>query len=347
MNREKTNNHYLALAGVVLFAMLSACTRCGSSSEMNDESIPKIDHAERTRITMLADSVMSNIMVQNRAESGLVLLADIRTGGLIVDRLWQLDSTNNPAFVSDNDAKWSTQIPGGLFRPMLLAAMLDDNSLAVNMDTKCNVKWVRLGQETRDDAHNQFGQPDSATLAESIIKRSNIGLCDIACRNYANRREDLLNRVKQTVLPFESVEQVEFDLGCDKSFLNFCMGYEMEMSPLEILAFYNGIANGGMSMTDVARYRVCSAATADAIFTLMRDYAEYDEVGRDLSNKTQCAYYQAAIKTSDNYNQYVIGAFPYESPRYTCMIMLFNTGSPLRPIRLGDYLQQIANGIDE
>lgn len=315
--------------------------------EYEDETIPEISQAEKLKITMLADSVMSDIMVHNSAESGLILLADIRTGELIVDRLWQLDSANTPTFVSDNDAKWNPQIPGGLFRPILLAAMLEDRSSTVDMDTKCNVKWVRLGTETREDAHNLFGQPDSSTLAESIINRSNIGLCDIACRNYANRREDLLNRVKRTVLPFESGEQVGFDLGCDKSFLNFCMGYEMEMAPLEILAFYNGIANGGVSKTNGEEYRVCSETTAETIFALMRDYAENAGGDADSLQDMQCAYYQVTVRISDNYSQYVIGAFPDESPRYTCMIMLFNTGSPLRPIRLGYYMQQIANSIVE
>lgn len=229
--------------------------------------------------------------------------------------------------------------------PIFLVKANKFSNCLYNHDTKCNVKCVRLGQETRNDAHSQFGQSDSLTVAESIIRRSNIGLCDIACRNYANRREDLLNKVRRAIPHCESVERVGFDLGCDKSFLNFCMGYEMEMTPMEILDFYSGIANGGVSKTNGEEYRVCSEATADAIFALMRDYAECDEVGSNLTNKTQCACYQATVQTSDNYNQYVIGAFPDESPRYTCMIMLFNTGSSLRPIRLGYYMQQIISGL--
>lgn len=157
----------------------------------------------------------------------------------------------------------------------------------------------------------------------------------------------MLNRVKRTVLPFESGEQVGFDLGCDKSFLNFCMGYEMEMAPLEILAFYNGIANGGVSKTNGEEYRVCSETTAETIFALMRDYAENAGGDADSLQDMQCAYYQVTVRISDNYSQYAISAFPDESPRYTCMIMLFNTGSPLRPIRLGYYMQQITNSIVE
>ena len=181
MKRVGKNNHCLAMAGSVLFAMLSACSRCGSSSDSKDESIQEMSQEKKSRIAVLADSVMNDIFVHNSTECGLILLANIRTGELIVDRWVQLDSANTPSFVSDNDAKWNPQIPGGLFRPILLAAMLEDRSSTVDMDTKCNVKLVRLGTETREDAHNLFGQPDSSTLAESIINRSNIGLCDIAC----------------------------------------------------------------------------------------------------------------------------------------------------------------------
>lgn len=347
MKRVKKINHYLVMTGVAVVAMLSACNGCGSSSDSKDDSIQEMSQEEKSRITGLSDSVMNDIFVHNSAECGLILLANIRTGELIVDRWVQLDSANTPTFVSDNDAKWNPQIPGGLFRPILLAAMLEDRCSTVDMDTKCNVKGIRLGQETREDAHNLHGQPDSSTIAESIIKRSNIGLCDIACRNYANRRVDLLNRVKRAIPHCESVERVGFDLRSDKSFLNFCMGYEMEMTPMEILAFYSGIANGGVSKTNGDGYWVCSEATADALYALMRDYAENAGGDADSLQDMQCAYYQVTVRISDNYSQYAISAFPDETPRYTCMIMLFNTGSPLRPIRLGYYMQQIANSIVE
>jgi cell division protein FtsI (penicillin-binding protein 3) len=125
------------------------------------------------------------------------------------------------------------------------------------------------------------------------------------------------------------------------------IGYEVELTPLQILAFYNAVANDGQLIrpiivksvkqadkhvkyyeTQVLKRKICSAKTLSEVRTLLEGVVE-----NGTANNIRNDYYKIAGKTGTaqkivkgryirEYNTSFVGYFPAENPKYSCMIVV-------------------------
>jgi cell division protein FtsI (penicillin-binding protein 3) len=111
------------------------------------------------------------------------------------------------------------------------------------------------------------------------------------------------------------------------------IGYEVLQTPLQILAFYNAIANDGVMVkpkiekefpTVVLNNQVCSKETVDKAKLLLEGVVEHG-----TASNLKHANYKIAGKTGTaqiakdgSYQASFVGYFPAEKPRYTCIVVV-------------------------
>jgi cell division protein FtsI (penicillin-binding protein 3) len=137
-------------------------------------------------------------------------------------------------------------------------------------------------------------------------------------------------------------------------------GYSVELSPLQILTFYNGIANDGKMIspvlvsqvkdgkkileefeTQTIRSSLCSKGTLEDIRASLLDVVWDNDLGTAAMNKwrqrkAQSDLVKIAGKTgtaqiiengkyqSNKHRMSFVGYFPAENPQYTCICVIHN-----------------------
>ena len=125
------------------------------------------------------------------------------------------------------------------------------------------------------------------------------------------------------------------------------IGYEVETTPLQILAFYNSIANDGRLIrpiivksitqadkeikyyeSQVLKRKICSGKTLKEVRALLEGVVE-NGTAKNIKN----SYYKIAGKTGTaqkivdgryikKYNTSFVGYFPAKAPQYSCIIVI-------------------------
>jgi cell division protein FtsI (penicillin-binding protein 3) len=127
------------------------------------------------------------------------------------------------------------------------------------------------------------------------------------------------------------------------------IGYEVRMTPLQILAFYNAIANDGSMVKpifveemrshgkvvrrfqpEVANNHICSRETLEQVRAMMEGVVE-NGTGKNLSNsnykiagKTGTAQVSLSKEgyTKSLYQASFVGYFPADKPKYSCIVVV-------------------------
>lgn len=195
-----------------------------------------------------------------QAKVGLCILMEVKTGD--VKAIVSMSDPNGEGYREyENRAISSYHSPGSVFKTASFMAAIEDGKLTI--DNTVDVKDGRhyFGKFCMKDSHLCF--PSVLTVAGVIENSSNVGTAILIDRFYHDHPEKFVEALYRT--------GINTDLGLPVSFykkpnirlpktnsrgqwLNWsvtalpCMsiGYETQISPIQTLAFYNGIANGGV-----------------------------------------------------------------------------------------------------
>ncbi|HPE42921.1 MAG TPA: penicillin-binding transpeptidase domain-containing protein, partial [Bacteroidales bacterium] len=132
------------------------------------------------------------------------------------------------------------------------------------------------------------------------------------------------------------------------------IGYELSLTPIQILTFYNAVANNGKMVkpmfveeirqggraiehfeTQVINKSIASQATIDSVKSLMegvvkRGTARYlNKSPFQIAGKTGTAQIASGSKgyNKTNYTASFVGYFPASKPRYSCIVVVSNPSS--------------------
>ena len=139
-------------------------------------------------------------------------------------------------------------------------------------------------------------------------------------------------------------------------------GYEIQLTPLDILTFYNTVANNGYSVNpylgyllregstliniprDQILHTICSESTIKKIQLLLREVVltgtgkELDNLPFSVSGKTGTSVKNYGVKNkAKEYQASFVGFFPSDSPKYSCIVLIDNPNP-----KIGFYGSQVA-----
>jgi len=206
-----------------------------------------------------------------------------------------------------------------------------------------------------DSKSTGFG---TITVQEAFEKSSNIGVSKLISNQFGLHPEKFINYLTQ----FGLTQPLNFQMAGegipyiktpkDKSWSGVSLpwmsiGYELKLTPLQILTFYNGVANNGKMVkpmivkevrkadqvketfgTEVIREKLCSDKTLGYLKGMLEGVVE-----RGTARNISDADYKIAGKTgtaqkllngsyTKQYRASFAGYFPADHPKYSCIVVI-------------------------
>ncbi|MCQ2960422.1 MAG: transpeptidase family protein [Bacteroidales bacterium] len=324
-----------------------------------DADIQIITHEELTKTLKAYD-----------AEWGCAVVMDVKTGDVLsISNLSRNDSPTDSNFYENwNYAVSNVCDPGSTIKlPSLMVAFEDKYvNLEDTVDTGDGVISYANGQLTVTDwNHKTKGGFHKLSVRDVFANSSNIGVSKIIDKYYVRDKKewDYIERIKAMNLHYPSgidlvgepspkIKDPSMKEGADKwsgtTLLQMSYGYEIELTPLQILTFYNAVANNGKMMRPHLMKEIRSDSKTIRKFkpqsvkgsickkeTLEKAHRILEAVIEDgTAKKFQSKYYKIAGKTGTaqtfehgHYNKgkwrgSFCGYFPADNPKYSCIVVI-------------------------
>ncbi|MEB8346995.1 penicillin-binding protein [Flavobacteriaceae bacterium KMM 6898] len=294
-----------------------------------------------------------------KADHGSVIVMETKTGE--VKAISNLGITSDGKYYERlNYAVGESHEPGSTFKLMSLVAALEDKVVDTStvIDTEKG-QWRIYDRTVRDSKWGGYGK---ISVAKAFEVSSNTAFAKMIHNNYKDNPGKFVNRLmnmdlhKKLGLPIngEGVPVIRYpgDKGWSGISLAWMShGYEVSLTPLQTLAFYNAIANDGEMVKprlikevrewdktilkfekEVINPSICSKETVNKVQQLLKDVVEKDYgTGHSLYSPN----FSMAGKTGTCQKDYVskdpnklkyistfAGYFPADNPKYSCIVVI-------------------------
>ena len=200
-----------------------------------------------------AELALKKKLHETNAKWGCVVLMEVETGDIkaIANLHKGKDFTY---FDSKNHAIVSEIAPGSTFKLASYMSILEDKILDVTDTVKTGKGKIKFYKTTISDTRK--GGYGDLTFGDAFVVSSNVAISKVIYDSYKNNPEQFISNLKRfglteplkLQLPYKSemiMRNPEDKLWSGTSLPSMSIGYEMSISPLQILTFYNAFANKG------------------------------------------------------------------------------------------------------
>lgn len=303
-----------------------------------------------------AHNVLEQALIDNDANFGTVLLMEVKTGE--IKAIVNLGKNSKGEYIEDfNYAIQGVMEPGSTFKSASMLALLEEYD--IDLQDSVNTgdgKYMFYDECIMTDAHyNGFGM---LSVEEVIEKSSNIGISKLVFKYFREDPERFMHYLDR----FNLTSTIGFQMeGEGKPYINrpgdpnwsgcslpwISIGYEVETSPLQMLTFYNAIANNGKMVEPrivkrvlrgndvVAEYGVRTInkkISSDRSLKAMQGMLK-KVVDSGTARKINTTEFEIAGKTgttqkvkegayTKNYFTSFVGYFPADAPRYSMIVAI-------------------------
>ncbi|HOC39821.1 MAG TPA: penicillin-binding protein [Bacteroidales bacterium] len=204
----------------------------------------------------IATQALTKVLQENAADHGTVLLMEVSTGEIkaIANLKRMPDSSYQEVY---NYAVGERYEPGSTFKTISLLAAIDDG--LVNLDEVINTGngiWSYGSQVMSDSHEGGFGE---ITLRKCFELSSNIGISKAIVKAYGSNEKRFFEKLEsfgithKTGIDLSGEPNPAINSPTSKYYSKYSLawtsiGYEVLLTPLQILTFYNAIANHGKMM---------------------------------------------------------------------------------------------------
>ena len=230
---------------------------------------PALDGADIvTNLDMDIQSIVEHSLreqlQQLEAESGTVVLMEVKTGKIVaISNLEQVKRSPGTYSESINMAMTNKAEPGSTFKVASMMVALDDGIVRPNDTIDVgNGLWPHEGRVVRDHNADKGGY-GRISVAQTIIKSSNVGVAKIIVKGYKDKPDEYVEKIRRLGFGFNFQKEVDLQ-GVERASIRkrsdnpnrwynttlawMSYGYETQIPPIYTLAFFNAIANGGRYM---------------------------------------------------------------------------------------------------
>ena len=329
------------------------------SKQQATGTVSTIDSTLQTNATAILGSKLSEI----NAQSGQVIVMEVQTGQIkALVGLTRKDSTNYQP--CENFSVWQST---GLMHPISLLAALETGKVKLSdkVDTGNGIYQVH-GRELKDHNWHRGGYGE-LTVQEGLAASSNIAIYKTMEKAFGDNPQtffDLLANMSygkpDSITGIANLKPAHFVTSKDNNwtktaFVWSSIGYNQHVSPIQILTFYNAIANNGKMIQPqlykdsvvVINPQIASRASIDSLKKALV-FNVTDGLGQPAkSDMITVAGQQGTIVVStDNgntvYSVEFCGYFPANNPKYSIIVSINKTGLPASGgLMAGDVFKKI------
>lgn len=307
----------------------------------------------------VAEHALDKQLREQDADHGCVILMEVKTGEIKAIANLTKDKKNGGYTETYNYAIGESVEPGSTFKLASLMAAMEDGLIDLNDKVDLENGTTVFYNRTMRDSHHPKEQ--IVTVQRVFEESSNVGVSKLITTAYAKNPQKYIDRLYQFHLndtlgielsgeaqPF--IKDTKHKNWSGVSLPWMSIGYEVRLTPLQLLSFYNAVANNGKMVkprfVKEMRYRgqvlqkmeaviideqICSIQTALKARKLMEGVVE-NGTAQNLKN----AYYKVAGKTGtvqkvvdgryskSAYGASFVGYFPADNPVYSCIVVISN-----------------------
>jgi cell division protein FtsI (penicillin-binding protein 3) len=308
----------------------------------------------------VASTALMNQLKKHNAHHGCAVVMEVETGD--IRAIVNLEQGNDGSYhESYNYAIAESTEPGSTFKlPSLLAAIEDgviDTGDVVDTGNGSVRFYNKVIKDTKEEGYGKL------TVKQVFEKSSNVGTSKLIYEHYKNNPKDFVNRLYAMKLNERLDIQIKGEgaplirypgdkLWSGLSLPMMSHGYEVQLTPLQILTFYNAVANDGRMMkprfvTSVIRNgnvikrfephviinSIASRSTIRKVKKMMEGVVEHGtatnlrNTNYKIAGKTGTAQiasgksgYRSGARIS--YQASFVGYFPAENPLYSCIVVV-------------------------
>lgn len=309
------------------------------------------DVAERALLKQLQD--------QN-AEHGCVVLMEVKTGKIKAIANLSKDKEGNYREIYNHAVGRATE-PGSTFKLPSIMVALEDKKTTLDELFDTYDGTIKYYDRVMRDAH--VGGDGVIPVSKGFALSSNVVVSQIINNAYGRNPEKFVEGLKKMGLG----EKLGIEIvGEGQPYLKersdatwsgvtlpwMSIGYETKFTPLQILTFYNAVANGGKMVkpqfvteirdgaklvekfeTEVIKDKICSESTIKKAQQILELVVE-DGTGKNLNNTqykiagktgtTQLAYGKSGYGNDSEVRHQAsfCGYFPADNPKYSCIVVV-------------------------
>ncbi len=327
----------------------------------------------------IVENLLLEAVEEGQEDWGCCLLMEVKTGE--IKAIANLDRTKGGNYYEGMNHAVVKVEPGSTFKTIALMAALDDGKIDIDDTVRVFRNGWRYFNTNIIDAHKRDTVYD---VRSALAASSNIALARIITHAYEGSAKKFVNRIRKIGI----MDSVYCEIGGDQAWIpvpkdtvtlsKMSYGYSVELTPMQIMMFYNAIANDGKMVrpylvkalqkngevvkefdTEVVKSSICSSKTLRDLKGALHDVVWDNHLGTASNNgygrkaqskivaiagKTGTAQIHEGNYTNQRHRMSFVGYFPEEEPVYTCICVLHNphAGSHDAGAKCGTVVRKIA-----
>ena len=314
-----------------------------------------------SRIQDLAHHALLQTLERYQADHGCVVVMDVQTGAIrAMANLGRNEAGNY--YEKRNYAVWESTEPGSTFKLASMVVALEDGvaDTGTMVETGNGIYEVYDKKIKDSNVKNGEGGYGRISLAKAFELSSNTGIARLVYENYKNQPDKFVDRLyrmnlnNQLGLKIQGEGKPHIPKPGDSDWSGVTLawmsyGYQISLTPLQLLTFYNAVANNGVMVKPrfveeirsqgkvietsdvvVLNPAICSRETLAKVKKVMTQVVE-----RGTATNIHTNAYAIAGKTGTcqmnywkqgkpDYQSSFAGFFPADNPRYSIIVVVNN-----------------------
>lgn len=308
----------------------------------------------------VVENALRKQLVRSNAHHGTAVLMEVETGKIrAIANLGRSGDGYGEIYNYAMGHEGCTE-PGSTFKLVSLIVAMDaglvDTSDIVDIEEG---KWQHYEQTIYDSDYGE-NHDREVSVKEIFERSSNVGMAKIITSAYKGREREFIDRIynmglnkplgmgfKGEATPYIKYPNDPDWWGTSLAWMSY--GYESKLSPLQILTFYNAVANDGKMVkpmvveairkdgrtiesfdTEVLKSAICSRETVKKAQDLLKAVVESGTAKQlqpkhfKIAGKTGTAQIAEGNKgyVNKKYQASFAGYFPADNPKYSCIVVV-------------------------
>jgi cell division protein FtsI (penicillin-binding protein 3) len=305
----------------------------------------------------VAQSALEKQLIKSDADHGAVILMEVATGEVraVANFTKMPDGSYKEKF---NYAIAGNQDPGSTFKVASYMALLEDKMIDTN--TMVNTGDYPIQGHVIKDSHGSIGR---VSVKRAFEESSNAAIAYLVNTNYKTNQSKFTDHLYDWKLNEKMGLQIRGEAqpvvknptnrswNKNMTLPQMAYGYEMQLTPLKMLSFYNAIANNGKMVspvfvreirrlgntveafhTNVLNEKICSDVTLKKMQGMLEGVVS-EGTGKQyvynplykIAGKTgtaQVADGNKGYKAKKQYQSSFCGYFPADYPKYSLIVVI-------------------------
>ena len=292
-----------------------------------------------------------------QADHGSAIVMEVKTGRVVALANLGKTKSGKGYYEKINYAVYEASEPGSTFKLITLMAVLEDGFMDMT-DTINTGNGVQefYGKTIRDSRYGGYGR---LSVSEVLEVSSNVGIAKIVWKHYKENPERLINHFRKWNLdkkldihiPGEGAPMIPNPKSEKWSGISLpwlAHGYGLHMTPLQIITFYNAVANDGKMVSPIfvdkingkhsdytqrkktkISKQICLEKTIKKAQSMLRNVVlkgnieSLNKLPISIAGKTgttQLNYWKKGPQ--NDYSASFVGYFPAENPKFSCIVVI-------------------------